>query len=155
NVRHVVYDTVSEDAALDAFESRYGQRALANYDFSKAETIVSVGADFLGDWAGGGYDAAYARGRVPQNGRMSRHIQFESNFSLTGANADKRIPVKLSQQRAVLNALNAMIGGGGTTSDLPTAMLEQDESAGAQLISSCSSAVLVAGIPDGQAQAHV
>ena len=47
NVRHVVYDTVSEDAALNAFQAKYGERALANYDFSKAETIVSVGADFL------------------------------------------------------------------------------------------------------------
>ena len=31
-------------------------------DFSKADVIVSVGADFLGDWQGGGYDASYAKG---------------------------------------------------------------------------------------------
>ncbi len=154
-VRHVVYDTVSEDAALNAFQTRYGERALPNYDFSQAETIVSVGADFLGDWAGGGYDAAYARGRVPQNGRMSRHIQFESNFSITGANADKRIPVKLSQQRAVLNALNAMIGGGGATSDLPPAVMEAVERAAAQLRRSGSRGVVVTGIPDTEAQSLV
>jgi molybdopterin-containing oxidoreductase family iron-sulfur binding subunit len=29
-------------------------RALVDYDFSKASLIVSVGADFLGDWQGGG-----------------------------------------------------------------------------------------------------
>ena len=29
--------------------------------------------------------------RVPNHGKMSRHIQFESNMSLTGANADKRM----------------------------------------------------------------
>ena len=49
NVKHVIYDAVSESNALDAFQSVYGFRALANYDFSKADTIVSVGADFLGD----------------------------------------------------------------------------------------------------------
>src|SRR5690606_30990812 len=71
------------------------------------------------------------------------------------ANADKRIPVKLSQQRAVLNALNAMIGGGGTTSDLPPAIMEAVERAAAQLRRSGSSAVVVSGIPDTQAQAQV
>ena len=62
NVKHVIYDAVSESNALDAFQSVYGFRALANYDFSKADTIVSVGADFLGDWQGGGFDAGYAKG---------------------------------------------------------------------------------------------
>ncbi|CAN5400465.1 TAT-variant-translocated molybdopterin oxidoreductase [soil metagenome] len=152
NVRHVVYDTVSEDAALNAFQARYGLRALANYDFSRAETIVSVGADFLGDWAGGGYDAQYARGRVPQNGRMSRHIQFESNFSLTGANADKRIPVSLSQQRAVLAALNSYISGGSSGGNLPAAIDAAVVSAATQLRNSGNRGVVVTGIPDTQSQ---
>src|SRR5690606_21869650 len=97
NVRHVVYDAVSESCALDAFQAKYGERALANYDFSKASTIVSVGADFLGDWQGGGFESGYAKGRVPTDGKMSRHIQIEANMSLTGANADKRIPATPSQ----------------------------------------------------------
>ena len=81
NVSHVVYDAISESAAADAYQAKYGRRGLANYDFEKAKTIVSVGADFLGDWQGGGFDAAYAKGRVPKNGTMSRHIQFESNMT--------------------------------------------------------------------------
>lgn len=28
---------------------------------SKSEVIVSVGADFLGDWQGGGFDSGYAK----------------------------------------------------------------------------------------------
>lgn len=155
NVRHVVYDAVSEDAALDAFQARYGSRALPNYDFSKAETIVSVGADFLGDWAGGGYDAAYAKGRIPKNGKMSRHIQFESNFSLSGANADKRVPVTLSQQKMVLAALHGYISGGASTSNLPTKIDEAVVKAARQLRKSGSSAVVVSGIPDVDAQSIV
>ncbi len=155
NVRHVVYDTVSENAALNAFQARYGERALPNYDFSQAETIVSVGADFLGDWAGGGYDAQYARGRVPQNGRMSRHIQFESTYSLTGANADKRVPVKLSEQRAVLAALSSYISGGASTSNLPTAVDDAVVKAVSQLRRSGSRGVVVTGIPDEDAQSLV
>lgn len=155
NVRHVVYDTVSEDAALNAFQAKYGQRALPDYDFSKAEAIVSVGADFLGDWQGGGYDSRYAKGRIPEEGKMSRHIQFESNFSLTGANADKRVSLKPSEQRAVLAALYGYIVGGSSTSNLSTRLDEAVVKAARQLRKSGSSAVVVSGIPDTDAQSLV
>ena len=102
NVNHITYDSFSESAALDAFEARYGIRGLSNYDFSKSKVIVSVGADFLGDWQGGGYDCSYAKGRIPDSGKMSRHIQFESNMTLSGANADLRVPLKLNEQKLVL-----------------------------------------------------
>lgn len=111
NVRHVVYDAVSASTALDAFEAKYGERGLANYDFEKASTIVSIGADFLGDWQGGGFDSGYSKGRVPNHGKMSRHIQFESNMSLTGANADKRIPLTPSEQKLALAKLHSLVVG--------------------------------------------
>ena len=98
----------------------YGERGLANYDFSKAMTIVSVGADFLGDWQGGGFDSGYSKkGRIPDHGKMSRHIQFESNMSLTGANADKRVPLTPSQQRIALAKLYSYVVGGSVSGDLP------------------------------------
>ena len=152
NVRHVVYDTVSEDAALGAFEAKYGFRALPNYDFSKVETVVSVGADFLGDWQGGGYDASFAKTRLPDNGKMSRHIQFESNMSLTGANADKRVPVTPSQQRAVLAALYNYISGGASTSNLPANIDDAVVKAASNLRKSGKGAVVVTGLPDLDAQ---
>lgn len=155
NVKHVVYDAVSEDAALSAFESRYGRRALPNYDFSEAEAIVSVGADFLGDWQGGGYDVSYAKSRVPANGKMSRHVQFESNLSLAGAKADKRVPVKPSQQKAILAALYGYVVGGGSTSELPSNIDDAVVKAASQLRESGSKAVVVSGIPDADAQSLV
>ena len=33
---------------------------------------------------------------------MSRHIQFESNMTLSGANADLRVPLKINEQKLVL-----------------------------------------------------
>ncbi|MDT0648396.1 TAT-variant-translocated molybdopterin oxidoreductase [Zunongwangia sp. F260] len=152
NVRHVVYDAVSEDAALNAFQARYGRRALPAYDFSRAETIVSVGADFLGDWNGGGYDSKYALGRIPKNGRMSRHIQFEANMSLSGANADKRVPLKPSQQKAVMAALYGYIVNGASTSNLPSELDDIVVKAAAQLRRAGSNAVVITGIPDNDAQ---
>ena len=152
NVRHVVYDTVSEDAALNAFEAKYGKRALPNYDFTKMETVVGVGADFLADWQGGGFDAAYAKTRIPENGEMSRHIQFESNMSLTGANADKRVPVKPSQQKAVMAALRGYISGGSSTSELPAEIDDAVVKAARQLRRAGNGAVVVCGLPDDEAQ---
>ncbi|NGX83321.1 TAT-variant-translocated molybdopterin oxidoreductase [Aequorivita sp. KMM 9714] len=147
NVRHVVYDTVSSSAALDAFQNKYGTRALPDYDFSKAEVIVSVGADFLGDWQGGSYSKGYAQGRVPKNGKMSRHIQFEANFTLTGAKADKRVAATPSQQLQILKALT-----GGSASGLPENIADAVNKAKAQLQKAGGKALLVTGLPDVASQ---
>ena len=152
NVRHVIYDAVSEDSVLDAFQSKYGKRAMPNYDFSKAEMIVSVGADILADWQGGGYDISYAAGRIPKNGKMSRHVQFESNLSITGAKADKRYPVKPSEQKAILSALYGYIAGGQSTSNLPSKIDDAVVKAARQLRKAGSGAVVVSGIADADAQ---
>lgn len=152
NVRHVVYDAVSESPALDAYQAQYGERGLANYDFSKAATIVSVGADFLGDWQGGGFDSGYAKGRSPKDGKMSRHIQFESNMSLTGANADKRVPLTPSQQKQALAKLYSLVVGGSVATDLPEYINTAVQNAANELKKAGSNGVLVTGIQDVNAQ---
>lgn len=154
-VDHVVYDAISEDAALTAFEAKYGQRALADYDFGKAELIVSFAADFLGDWQGGGYDSGYAKGRVPKKGKMSRHVQFEANMSLTGANADKRVPLTPSEQKVALayfyNRLNGASGGGNLSEHAKSAL----DALVAQVLKNKSNTVVVTGIQDVNAQTLV
>ena len=151
-VSHIVYDAISYSEALDAYKDVYGVRALADYDFEKAATIVSVGADFLGDWQGGGYSAGYAKGRVPKNGTMSRHIQFESIMSLSGANADKRVPVTPAEQKQVLSALYSYIAGSGTKTGLTSALNEVVLSAAKQLKKAGSKGLLVCGLSDKDAQ---
>ena len=111
NVQHISYDSISESSALNAYDLRYGIRGLANYDFSKSKVIVSIGADFLGDWQGGGFDCSYAKGRIPSEGIMSRHIQIESNMTLSGANADLRVPSKLNEQKLILLEIYKAIVG--------------------------------------------
>ncbi|WP_457616147.1 TAT-variant-translocated molybdopterin oxidoreductase [Lutibacter sp.] len=147
NVQHVIYDAVSESAALDAFEAMYGTRALPDYNLEKAAVIVSIGADFLADWQGGGFDAGYAKGRIPKNGKMSHHIQFESNMTLTGANADKRVMMKPSAQiSALLKIYQAIVKGEST--ELPEAV----KNAVNQLKKAGSKAVVLTGIQDKNAQ---
>ena len=145
-VKHITYDAISESNALDAFEAVYGVRALANYDFSKADVIVSVGADILGDWQGGGYDAGYAQGRIPKNGKMSKHIQIEANMSLAGANADKRIPLTIAQQKNALADLYSAVVNGATPKNAEIAKVAK------QLISAAEKGVVVTGLDDLDAQ---
>ena len=119
NVKHVIYDAVSEDAAADAFEAVYGKRALPNYKLENAETILSFGADFLGDFHGG-FEKAYVAGRKPETGKMSYHVQVESNMSLTGANADKRVVAKPSDVVfALLNLYNEISGNSVASNTTP------------------------------------
>ncbi|WP_026703477.1 TAT-variant-translocated molybdopterin oxidoreductase [Flavobacterium soli] len=151
SAKHVVYDAVSSSEALDAFEAAYGERALVDYDFSKAETIVSVGADFLGDWQGGGYDAGYAQGRVPKNGKMSKHFQFESNMTLSGAAADKRFPMTTAIQKQALVKIYNIVTGSAVAVNLGKFDAEVTKAA-QQLKASGSKGVLVSGIDDKNAQ---
>ncbi|MFD1293286.1 TAT-variant-translocated molybdopterin oxidoreductase [Lutibacter holmesii] len=151
NVNHVVYDAVSESAALDAFETAYGERALPDYDLEKADVIVSIGADFLGDWQGGGFEAGYAKGRIPVKGKMSRHIQIESNMTLSGANADERIMLKPSQQNlALIKLYQAVVRGISTREASP--LNSAIQKVAAQIKKAGTKAVVLTGIQDKNAQ---
>ncbi len=149
--KHIMYDAVSESPALDAFETVYGERALANYDFSKAAVIVSLDADFLGDWHGGSYDSGYAKGRVPQAGKMSKHFQFEANMTLSGAAADKRVPMSVANQKQALVKIYNVI----TNATVSTSKVDNEDvvvKAAQQLKAAGTKGLLVSGIQDKNAQ---
>ena len=150
--KHVVYDAVSESPALDAFETVYGERALVDYDFSKATgVVVALDADFLGDWQGGGYDSGYAKVRIPKSGKMTKHFQFEANMTLSGAAADKRVPMTIASQKQALVKIYNVI----TNSNIPTGKIENEAlvmNAAKQLKDAKGKGVLISGIQDKNAQ---
>lgn len=153
NARHIIYDAISEDAALNAYEKKYGRRALPTYDFSTAKVIVSVGADFLGDWQGGNYSASYVESRDPGKGWMSRHIQFEANMSLSGAKADKRVLTKPSEQKQVLVALyNAIVNRSTNFGGLSDRLADAVTKAVTQIREAGRNAVVISGVSDTNAQ---
>ena len=150
NVTHIVYDAISESGAADAFEAMYGERALPNYHLDQAEVIVSFGADFLGDFHGG-FEKKYTQGRKPENGKMSYHVQLESNMTLTGANADKRLVVKPSDQVfALLNLYNAITGN--NVASKATAKDAEIKKLAITLKKAGSKAVVLTGLNDKNAQ---
>ncbi len=105
NVEHIMYDAIPYDGILNANKKSFGLRAIPAYYFDKANVIVSFGADFIGNWLNNDYSTDYIKGRNPKKGKMSKHYQIESNLSLSGSNADKRIAIKPSEQKALLSEL--------------------------------------------------
>lgn len=117
--RHIQYDAISYSGLLLANEAGYGKRAIPSYQLENARVVVSLGADFLGTWLNPvEFQRTYATGRKisGNNIDMSKHYQFESMMSMTGASADERFTHKPSETGSVavalLNALNGQAVSG-------------------------------------------
>ena len=156
NLSHVIYDTISDSSVLDAFENIYGLRAMADYDFSKAENIISIDADFLSDWQGGGYSAGYTKTRVPDkssNKKMSYHLQFESNMTLTGSNADDRVPAKPRELKKIVARIYSRLTGNGDIKGSLTPEIDKYIDLSIErILSSPNKSVIVSGVDDVEIQ---
>jgi molybdopterin-containing oxidoreductase family iron-sulfur binding subunit len=116
-VKIVQYDAISYSSIRQANALNFGEGRIPSYDFSKAKTIVSVGADFLSTWLlANEYAVQYGSTRNPDGEWMSKHFQFESIMSITGSNADHRAQVRPSEYASVLNYLLKGVGGNGSGS---------------------------------------
>jgi molybdopterin-containing oxidoreductase family iron-sulfur binding subunit len=124
NIEHVTYDSVSYKAMRDANELNFGKHTIPSYYFDKAKVIVGFNADYLGNWLMPVmFSKQYAKNRRVEKDvkEMSRLYQFESDYSLTGSNADYRYPVKPSEEAALLlNLYNEIAKAtGGKTYSAP------------------------------------
>lgn len=128
----ITYDAIPYAAALDAAQEVFGQRALPVYDLGKSQLVVSFNADFLGDYNASSLEVSYAAARKP-GGNMLRHIQVESNMSLTGANADSRYRLKPS---AVFKTLVEVYNGlnGGTSDKVASEIVKELQSKGSNAV---------------------
>ncbi len=123
DAKHVVYEPISTSAIRLAHARTYGVEALPYYKFEKAKLAVSFGADFLGTWISPtaftrGYSQAREVNAVKHE--MLRHIQFESCFSLTGANADKRVKIAPAEEGEALLYLAGLVADkSGAVNGLP------------------------------------
>jgi molybdopterin-containing oxidoreductase family iron-sulfur binding subunit len=125
NTKWVQYDAISYSGIIDANAETFGVAHLPTYRFDKAEVIVSIGADFLANWISPiEHSSQYASTRKvnAENKKMSRHIQIESLLTVTGGNADLRVPVKPSKiGNVAIRLLNKLTG------QLTAASTEKDD----------------------------
>lgn len=158
NVSQVVYDSVSMNGMLEAYEIATGNRSIPFHDFSKAKTIVSIGADFLGSWPNETlHQKQFANSRRLSEGKkeMSRLYAFESLLSLTGANADYRTPIRASKEGLYVANLYNMIAARMGQASVSVAPVEDKvnlEKAASDLLASKDAALVVAGANDPDIQ---
>ncbi|SMG48906.1 prokaryotic molybdopterin-containing oxidoreductase family, iron-sulfur binding subunit [Marivirga sericea] len=157
NTEHIMYDAISQHGMLVANETMFGVKALPSYDFSKAKTIVSFNADFLGTWVSPiEHTKQYSKTRKVnnENKKMSRHYQFEANLSLTGSNADYRTPVRPSQEGLVVAALYNEVAKMTGSAPINTNKVEVANitKAARDLVASQGQSLVVAGSNDADIQ---
>jgi molybdopterin-containing oxidoreductase family iron-sulfur binding subunit len=115
-----VYEPVNRDNVLEGAKLAFGQPVETRYDFSKADVIVSLDADFL--YAGFPGNTKYIRDfatrRNPDSGNMNRLYVIESTPTSTGAKADHRFPLRASNIEAVASALAFSMGAPTGASNL-------------------------------------
>jgi molybdopterin-containing oxidoreductase family iron-sulfur binding subunit len=107
-----VYEPVNRDNVLEGAKMAFGQPVETRYDFSKADVIVSLDADFL--YAGFPGSARYIRdfaNRRNPDGNMNRLYVIESTPSSTGVKADHRWPARASEIASFAEDLFAFVGG--------------------------------------------
>lgn len=158
--RHIMYDANSAFGIVQANQASFGKAVIPSYDFSKAQTIVSLGADFLGTWiAPLEYARPYAMTRkigAVGNGKktMSRHYQFETGLSMTGANADYRGTYKPSQEGLVALALYNKVAQklGNAPAGTASVTVQNLDKAATDLARSRGRALVVSGSNDPNVQ---
>ncbi len=146
--KHVQYDAISYSGILLANESSYGKRAIPSYRFDNAKVVVSLGADFLGTWLDPiTFQRRYVTRRKLniEQPELSKHYQFESMLSMTGANADMRYTHKPSEAAAVAVGLLNAINGGSATGISNPKLKAGLEKAAADLKAAGGAAIVVSG----------
>jgi molybdopterin-containing oxidoreductase family iron-sulfur binding subunit len=152
--KHVTWDAVSFSGMMKANSNTFGKAVIPTYSFDKANVIVSISADFLTNWLSPTQFASqYGKNRKVSREKMemSKHYQFESIMSVSGANADYRLPIKPSEEGTVAISLYnavakktgmASLSGGATGYD------ELINKAAEDLLANKGKSLVVAGSND-------
>ncbi len=156
NVKWMQHDILPMSGMRKANEANFGKAVIPSYNFENAKVIVGFNADFLGTWLMPvTFSKQYAKGRKIKDGQksMNRHYQFETNMSLTGANADYRFPIKPSEEAAVLLKLYNTLA---KTMNAPTfkapAVKTDVKKVAADLLKSKGNSLVVSGTNDYEIQ---
>ncbi len=160
STQHIQYDPISYYGVWKANEASFGTGFIPSYDFSKAKTIVSLGADFLGTWLSPiEFTKQFGATRKidEEHREMSRLYQFEANLSLTGANADYRTMVKPSQSGLVAAQLYNLIAAKAGKAALAASIdkITYLDKAAEDLWASKGSSLVVSGSNDKNVQTIV
>jgi MoCo/4Fe-4S cofactor protein with predicted Tat translocation signal len=129
------WDAVNCDNAREGGRLAFGTYVHTHYDFTKANVVVSLGADFLGEGPG---HLRYARDfmsrRTIRNGvkAMNRLYVVEGGITNTGSVADHRMAVKPSQIEDIARAI--LSGAAGAVPLIDALIKDLHANAGASVV---------------------
>jgi anaerobic selenocysteine-containing dehydrogenase len=90
--------------------SLFGEAGLPAYDLSNADVVLSFGADILGTWLSATrYGLEYGEFRSQQLGKRGYLVQMEPRMTMTGAKADRWLPIRPGSEALVAQALIHLI----------------------------------------------
>ena len=118
------------------------------YHFDRADVIVSLDADFLGHGASAvryAKDFSSRRRMNTPDDQLNRLYVAEPVPTVTGANADHRLPLKARDIQPLASALAAGVGAGGAAGSLPAEASTWVSAVAADLTAHRGRSVVVAG----------
>ncbi len=112
NARWVTYETYNDESVYSGIELAFGQRLRPLYHFDKARVTLSLNDDFMQESVNNvAYIGDFAKSKdiVSPDGEPSRLYVAESNYSLTGSNADHRLRIRTTEIPQLVYALAARL----------------------------------------------
>ncbi len=156
DVSWIQYDEVSASGIREAHMEIFGAAVIPGYHFDRAEYILSFDADFLGTWIAPvefARDYASTREVSKAHPHMSKHVQIESALSMTGSNADERIPLSPAESVRMLGNIYNSIAAATANPliSVPPALRDSNEIVAA-LLANRGKALVLSGSNDPDIQ---
>ncbi|MDF3130887.1 4Fe-4S dicluster domain-containing protein [Kiritimatiellaeota bacterium B1221] len=107
-----VFDPVSAENEALGLEKLFGKPMQSVLHLDKADVVVSFDSDFMG-WSPAKVRYAKdfsSRRRIVDGAHRNRFYAVESTFSVTGSNADDRLPVRAGRVEGIARAVAAGLG---------------------------------------------
>jgi molybdopterin-containing oxidoreductase family iron-sulfur binding subunit len=146
----IQWEPFTRDSARAGSRLAFGQMVEPQYDFGKADIVVSLDADFLSSDGPANLRAIRqfsSRRRVVDGGEpsMNRLYVVEALHSVTGGKADHRVPLKASEIDAFARALAQRVGVGGVSGAAPAGTEAVLDALAKDLVSARGRSIVVAG----------
>ncbi len=154
----MVYEPLTDDHAVEGSRLAFGSAYRTQLDLKTAGVIVALDADLLGSHpAALRYARDFSQGRAVVDGRMNRLYAVESSYSITGASADHRLPLRSGDVAAFLGRLVQLVTSLlESPQKLPAATSQRDKFLAAMagdLVAHQGASIVAAG-PQQPAEVH-
>ncbi len=138
----------NRDSARAGSLAALGADVNVHVDFTRCNAVLSLDADFLSGPGGvrAAHDFAQARRVRRESTSMLRLFCAESSISLTGAAADRRLPLRPSQLAPLARRIAAKLGVQSTTQALAPELEAWADAVAAELAAQRGACAVLAGL---------